>query len=68
MRKLFSMIRNFVNGCCNEPEIAQFKNLITIPNKGNPHTYDVTIVYCKNCGSKKKTSNIRHIRKNEKAK
>jgi hypothetical protein len=67
MRKLFAMIKNSITGCCNKPETAQFKNLITVPNKGNPHVYDVTIVYCKNCGSQKATSNIRHVR-NEKTK
>lgn len=63
MNKIWQMIKNSISGCCNEPETAQFKNLITIPNKGNPHTYDVTIVYCKNCGSHKASSNIKHIRK-----
>jgi len=49
-------------GCCKNPETAQFKNLITVPNKGNHHRYDVTIVYCKNCGSKKSTTTVRHIK------
>lgn len=62
------MIKNSISGCCNNVDVERFQNLITIPNKGNPHVYDVTIVYCKNCGSQKASSNIRHIRKNEKTK
>lgn len=62
MKRLIDMIRNFISGCCDKTEVIQFKNLITIPNQGNPHTYDVTIVYCKNCGSQKSTSNIRHVK------
>lgn len=50
------------NGCCNNTEIKKFVNLITIPNNKNPQCYDVTIFYCKNCGSMKSNSNIRHIK------
>ena len=50
------------NGCCNNTEIKKFVNLITIPNNKNPQCYDVTIFYCKNCGSMKANSNIRHIK------
>ena len=63
MKRLFVMVKNFISGCCDKPETGQFKNLITIPNKGNPHTYDIKIVYCKNCGSQKATSNITHVKK-----
>lgn len=51
-----------VNGCCKEPEQKTFVNHICIPNQGNPQYYDVTIVYCKNCGSLKHSSNIKHVK------
>lgn len=51
-----------VSGCCKEPEQKKFTNLICIPNEGNPQYYDVSIVYCKNCGSLKHSSNIKHIK------
>jgi len=60
--RLLRMIKNSISGCCNNTEIETFKNHICIPNKGNPQYYDVTIVYCKNCGSKKATSNIKHVK------
>lgn len=60
--RLLRMIRNSISGCCDKTEIVSKKTLITIPNKGNPHTYDINIVYCKNCGSKKSTSSITHIK------
>lgn len=52
-----------VSGCCDKPEQEKFVNHICVPNKGNPQYYDVTIVYCKNCGSLKNSSNIKHMRK-----
>ena len=30
------------------------------------HTYCVTIHYCKNCGSLKTTTNVRHVRNDNK--
>ena len=60
--RLLGMIKNFISGCCDKTEIVSKKTLITIPNKGNPHVYDVNIVYCKNCGSKKTGSCITHLK------
>ena len=52
------------NGCCTHTSIVQYEQQVATPEG---HEYDVTVVYCKNCGSKKKSSNIEHI-KNETAK
>lgn len=52
-------------GCCDKTEQEKFVNHICIPNKGNPQYYDVTIIYCKNCGSLKHSSNIKHVRVNK---
>lgn len=62
MKRFFNMIRNAISGCCDKTETATFKNHICVPNNGNPQYYDVTIVYCKNCGSQKSTSNIKHVK------
>jgi hypothetical protein len=47
-----------MHGCCNQVEIVQHRKVIEI----DIYAFCVTIVYCKNCGSVKKTTNVRHIR------
>lgn len=61
--RLLSMIKNFIGGCCDKTEIVDRKTLITIPNKGNPHTYDVYIEYCKNCGDVKARTHVKQIKR-----
>lgn len=61
--RLLRMIRNSISGCCDKTEIVSKKTLITIPNKGNPHTYDVYIEYCKNCGDVKARTHVKQIKR-----
>lgn len=48
-----------MNGCCVKPEVTSHVTTVTTLEN---HNYRIEIVYCKNCGSKKVTSNIRHIK------
>lgn len=44
-------------GCCNNVLVEQYEETITVPEG---HVYTVRIVYCKTCGSKKKTTTVMH--------
>jgi len=44
-----------MSGCCDHVEIVYAVCEVTTPEK---FTYNAKIVYCKNCGSLKSTSNI----------
>jgi len=45
-------------GCCKSVEQTSWTEYLTLDN----HVFCVKIVYCKNCGSTKSTSNIQHIK------
>jgi hypothetical protein len=47
-----------MHGCCELVNVTKHVDYIEI----DKHTYCITIVYCKNCGSVKTTTNVRHIR------
>ena len=47
-------------GCCTETEITQSSTIVMVPGG---HRYEVTVVFCKKCGSKKATSSIGQIKK-----
>lgn len=53
-----------MHGCCNQVEILQHTEIIEL----DTHEFCVKIVYCKNCGSIKKTTNVRHIKHGDKTK
>lgn len=43
------------NGCCDKVDITSG----TTSTMFGKHQFDITVVYCKNCGSVKATSNIK---------
>ena len=45
-------------GCCKNVDQTAHEEIVVVDN----HKFCVTIVYCKNCGSLKTTTNVRHIR------
>ena len=45
--------------CCNDTIVDRQHREIKI----DKHCYEVIIVYCKNCGSMKSSSHIKHIKK-----
>jgi len=49
-------------GCCKNVTPEMHTDYITV----DTHTYCVTIHYCKNCGSLKTTTNVRHMRNGNK--
>lgn len=52
-----------VVGCCDKVLITSGKQRISFGR----HSYIATVVHCSNCGSKKATSNIQHIKENQNA-
>ena len=53
-----------MHGCCKNVDIDKSLKSIEI----DTYTYGVTIVYCKNCGSLKSTTNVRQIKNDNKTK
>ena len=53
-----------MQGCCNKVIPATHVDNIKV----DKYTYCVTIHYCKNCGSLKTTTHVRHIRNDNKTK
>lgn len=49
------------NGCCDKVDITSGDTIVQF----SKHRYQVTVVYCKNCGSVKATSSIKHMRGQE---
>lgn len=47
------------SGCCKSVSQERYEEEIVTPEG---YRYKVTIYYCKNCGSTKATSNIKHVK------
>jgi hypothetical protein len=49
-----------MSGCCSNVKITEIQsNIINTPEK---FVYNVSLVYCKNCGSLKSRSNIQKVK------